>query len=380
MKLTGPEFAALQDALTDSHRDSRDLQQTLKRGGKNLNTISGGGPLPIVIMDVIEYAEARDWVGELVEAARASNPENSELYALAVAMGVEAGGVAVSEDTKDRALGDVTSHLERMVDTDRGIRDMGSFAARMFELQNRVCAVELGKNAGTGFLIGPETVLTNYHVVQPAFDDGPFNPADIRMRFDYRRLRDGRTTNGGIEVEPAPDWLVAARPFSVVDTKPFDEDSSPTESELDYAVIRTKEKVGLRPPSGPGDTARGWEEPIGRDYDFPGDSWLTVVQHPCNNPLSIDETRDAVVRLNGNGTRVHYRNNTMPGSSGSPVLNRDMELVALHHAGQPGSPDFGLPCHQQTTPAEYNEGIPIAKIQSDLAAKELGWVFGGEAP
>jgi hypothetical protein len=70
----------------------------------------------------------------------------------------------------------------------------------------------------------------------------------------------------------------------------------------------------------------------------------------------------------------------MPGSSGSPVLDRNLELVALHHAGQPGSPDFGLDCHQQVTPAEYNEGVPIAAIQRNLAESGLSWVFGSEAP
>jgi hypothetical protein len=105
-----------------------------------------------------------------------------------------------------------------------------------------------------------------------------------------------------------------------------------------------------------------------------------VVQHPCHDPISFDDTMDAVVRTYPNGTRVHYRTNTMPGSSGSPVLNRDLELVALHHSGEPGSPDFRLECHQQVTPAKYNEGIPIATIQAHVAANGHGWVFGSDAP
>ena len=74
---------------------------------------------------------------------------------------------------------------------------------------------------------------------------------------------------------------------------------------------------------------------------------------------------------------MHYTPNTMPGSSGSPVLDRKLELVALHHGGEPGEPDVWLPCNKQTTPASYNEGVPIARIQAHLAYQGLSWVFEG---
>ena len=378
MQLTGDEFAQLSAALGDSHRDYDDLGMTLRRADQRIANITNPGPLPMVIMAVLEYAETRDWVDQLVAAARASNPNNVELYTVAVAMGLEPGGVTVSEDGKS-ALADATAHLERLVDPARGFTDAGSYVARMQEFLVQVCAVELGEKSGTGFLIGPETVLTNYHVVKDAIE-GSFKPADIRVRFDYRKLRDGLTTSAGIEVEPASDWLVDYEPYSTVDSEPYDEQDLPEENELDYAVIRTMEKVGLAPPPGPLDIPRGWIEPIGHVYDFPLDSFIRVIQHPCHDPLKLDDVDDAVVRVNGNGTRVHYRTNTMPGSSGSPVLNGNLDLVALHHSGEPGTPDFELPCQKQVTPAEYNEGIPIASIQNQLASKDLSWVFGGEAP
>jgi len=57
----------------------------------------------------------------------------------------------------EEALARVSANLERMVDPQRGIADLGSFAAKVQELLHRVCAVELGNEWGTGFLIGPET-------------------------------------------------------------------------------------------------------------------------------------------------------------------------------------------------------------------------------
>jgi V8-like Glu-specific endopeptidase len=373
--LTGPEFTELEEALLDAVVDYDDLARTLRRAGRRLQDIAGPGTLPHVVDDVIEFAETRDWVHELVAAARSSNPSNVRLLKVAASIGLEPAGVPRGELTEDRALPEVSAHLERMVDPNRGIADLGSFAAKLQELLGQVCAVELADEFGTGFLIGPKTILTNYHVVQKAINKS-FDPSNIRVRFDYQRLRDGLTTNAGVAFELAAEWLVHAEKYSAVDQKPYDASRLPAEHELDYAVLRTREEIGQQPPSGPVEKERRWIVPRAQEYDFPVDSFLMVVQHPCHDPIAFDDVDDAVVRVNPNGTRVHYRTNTMPGSSGSPVLNRNLDLVALHHAGQPGSPDFGLPCHQQVTKADYNEGIPIAKIQSHLDGLGLSWVFG----
>jgi hypothetical protein len=377
MQLTGQEFAELEDALRDAYTDYDDLASTLRRAGRRIQDVTAPGPMPKVVLSVIEFAETRDWIHELVAAARASNPSNVKLLRVAAAIGLEPGGVDPRAVPEDEALARVTERLERMVDPERGIADLGSFAVRLEELVHQVCAVEVGREFGTGFLIGPETVLTNYHVVEKAIRNG-IDARDVRVRFDYRRLRDGLTTNAGVAFELADDWLVHAEPYSDVDRKPYDDADVPAADQLDFAVLRTREKIGLQPPSGPGDTRRGWLSPVSHGYDFPTDSFLMVVQHPCHDPISWDSADNAVIRVNRNRTRVHYRTNTMPGSSGSPVLNRKLELVALHHAGEPGSPDMWLPCDKQVTKASYNAGIPISEIQRLLEERGLAWVFGGE--
>jgi V8-like Glu-specific endopeptidase len=58
------------------------------------------------------------------------------------------------------------------------------------------------------------------------------------------------------------------------------------------------------------------------------------------------------------GRRLRYRNNTEPGSSGSPVFNFEWELVALHHGGARGK-----------EPVAYNQGIPAAQIRAHVEAK-----------
>ena len=381
MKLTGDEFSALHEALGDAF-EYDELEVLLAKSGHKLANITQPKAMPTVVLKVIEFAERRDWVDGLIAAARSANLQNRQLAAVAAAIGLEPAGVPVSEAHRDQALSATSSNLERLVNASRKIADFGSYAAKISELVRRVCAIEVGTERGTGFLIGPETVLTNHHVVAKAIN-GNFDPAHIVLRFDYRRLRDGKTTNAGVEYRLASgnDWLVDAERHSAADTTTYNAAKLPAANELDYAVLRTKDPVGRKKSSAPARIERGWIEPLDYTYDFPDDSMLMIVQHPCNDPISFDAPDDAVVRVNPNKTRVHYRVNTMPGSSGSPVLNADLELVAIHHAGEPGSPDHWKPCKQQVTPAAYNEGVPIATIRKHLdEVKKKGWVFGGNAP
>jgi hypothetical protein len=90
---------------------------------------------------------------------------------------------------------------------------------------------------------------------------------------------------------------------------------------------------------------------------------LFIVQHPKGDPLQLALDTDAVIGMNANSTRVQYGTNTLPGSSGSPCFDRDWNLVALHHSGDP---DFD-PAHK----AEYNEGIPFSAIRALLAQRGL---------
>ena len=63
-------------------------------------------------------------------------------------------------------------------------------------------------------------------------------------------------------------------------------------------------------------------------------------------------------------TRVVYNVNTRKGSSGSPVFDLKLELIALHHSGG------------KDWPAEsaylYNQGVPIDKIR-DLLKSRNKW-------
>lgn len=378
MRLTPDEYFALEEALLDALADFDEVKRLLRRASIPSGEIAPGA-LAGVIGDVISYAETRDSVPQLVTAARAINPDNVQLMEVAASTGAGAAPVADAVPAAD-AFARTRLQLERMVDPERGIADLGRFSVRILEYTRRVCAVELGTAAGTGFLIGPRTVITNNHVVKKAID-GAFPPEKIVLRFDYKRDREGVVRDAGTEVRLAGDWLVHTSPYSSFDQTDYVEGTTPGPDELDYAVLRLERPLGSEPATQePDGTPRGWVEPRPDEHDFPLDSYLMVVQHPCHDPISYDFAFDGVRRVIGDRLRVHHRVNTMPGSSGSPVLDAHQELVALHHAGQPGRADVWLPCNKQVTAADYNQCIPIATIKRDLDSRDLGWVFGKEEP
>jgi hypothetical protein len=93
--------------------------------------------------------------------------------------------------------------------------------------------------------------------------------------------------------------------------------------------------------------------PAARAYDV-----IFILQHPKGGPLKL--AVGAVDKLNANHTRLRYDTKTDSGSSGSPCLDAKLNLVALHHGGDPDT----------TRLAKYNQGIPIDKIIANAASQK----------
>ena len=87
-----------------------------------------------------------------------------------------------------------------------------------------------------------------------------------------------------------------------------------------------------------------------------------VIGHPGGKGLSLSMQDNRVV--DSKKPKLHYRAPTEPGSSGSPVFNKDWELVALHHAG-----GTSIPSLSGRGTVDANEGIWISAIVEELHAK-----------
>ncbi len=84
MRLSGDQRRELQEALINAFPDKVSLEQMLALElDKNLDEIAGGTNLREVVFRLIRVAEANNWVEDLIDASRKSNPGNSRLEAIA---------------------------------------------------------------------------------------------------------------------------------------------------------------------------------------------------------------------------------------------------------------------------------------------------------
>lgn len=256
--------------------------------------------------------------------------------------------------------------LEQIVKTFGITVSAGDFVERMATSMARICLVRLGgQDLGTGFLVGPDLVLTNHHVLESVIG-GQKMADDVTFVFDFRTMGGavhegpsvGLLIAGADAANPRP-WLVDSTPATDEERRPIAANpdiTQPTDTDhLDFALVRLAEPMGTKP--GHDGAARGHFvlKPSGPTFTFPAESALIIVGHPARPntspqrcaPQVLAIEPDSVMALNPNATRVRYRTNTLRGSSGSPVLSAQWELVALHHFGRTG---------------RYNQGVPAAAI------------------
>jgi hypothetical protein len=201
---------------------------------------------------------------------------------------------------------------------------------RLRELVPAVCRLEVvcaaGIASGTGFRIGPDLVLTNWHVLYP---EG-HQPTAITATFGYEDDGKGVGLSG------------TAIGCDVTSVKANKDD--------DWGVVRVSQPMPAAVP-------------LLSLQQSASPSLLTtafIIQHPGGQRKRVAYARNQVTFFDERV--VQYLSDTQTGSSGSPVFNEEGRLIALHHAGGRPQEVAGQ------APLTKNEGIRIDRVAQGIAA------------
>jgi hypothetical protein len=376
--MPGATFQEIRDAIVDAYTPQSLEETLLFLMNERLDVITPPADFGYRVFKLVEWADMNGRDVELVRAMAKARPRKAKMqaiykkYGMAIPVYVEQAGAAVPSAPTDATDGG----LEKIVRPHLTFAEFGIWRDRMARVEGRVCLITINGNAqGTGFLVGPDAVLTNYHVMEPLLK-GAKGAADFECVFDFKLLAD--KTKAGTHVSlHATDWNIDASPFSKPEAEGKPDQAQPTPEELDYALVRLAEPLGAKPwalnpnPEG-GAPARGWVPVPEAAPAFTSPMGVMIAQHPAGWPLKLAIDTDAIDQanqhwLNGNGTRVRYATNTLGGSSGSPVFDLEWNLIALHHYGDPAF----------NHPAKYNQGVPIGQIRDRLRRAGKEAALGG---
>lgn len=350
-KLSGPQRALLREALLVAFtRPAFDQMLQNNDENKRLDILTTDSALRTQLFELVLLTQMEGWTDTLVAWAQKARPDHARIKSivsdLRMLKSIEADARFV-----DRSL-------EQTVKARSDTMEMEEWVLGFIQLRSAVCRVEdprdPRKALGTGFLVAPDLLLTNYHVMENYLGEAPQRDiSTLAFRFDYALESTGE--NYGKIVSAAVDnWLVSEAPYRTA--------ANGTVPDLDYALIRLAVPVGNDLLGGPlvgeglaGKVARGWLQlsslvPVPSDKDV-----IFIPQHPRGQSMRM-AVGTVLAKPDGH---IRYDTETQAGSSGSPCLDATLKLVALHQGSNSDRP--------KETP--YNEGIRIDAIINHLAAK-----------
>ncbi len=197
-----------------------------------------------------------------------------------------------------------------------------------------------GSWSGTGFLLSPNILLTNHHVL-----NSPAVAAASTAVFNFQTEPDG-TPGATASFRLNPQRLFV---------------TSPIVGGLDYTFCWVDGEPGRR--FGAVRASRG-------TFGIAEGEFANIVSHPAGRMKEVS-LQENLVRWQDDLV-VHYTSDTEPGSSGAAVCDNAWSLVALHHASK-----------ASVAGGTLNEGIKLAAIAADLerrgtsSAREALALFGG---
>ncbi len=205
---------------------------------------------------------------------------------------------------------------------------------------------------GTGFLVSPQLLITNNHVLSSRQE-----ASSSHVEFNYQLGLDGKPlTSVFFDLDPNTFFI--------------------TDELLDYTLVAVK-RVNR---SGADLSHFGWYRLIEAEGKIIIGESVSIIQHPSGELKQVALRENQLIDVLPNF--LHYQTDTAPGSSGSPVFNDQWEVVALHHSGVPERDNRGRILNidgqvwqeeegEQRIAWKANEGVRISRIIKHIKAQPL---------
>jgi endonuclease G, mitochondrial len=355
LNLSNDDRKHLREAIESTYPDPDDLKIFVgEKLSKNLAVVAGGGKYDNVIFTLIQSAIAKGYIEKLILALAKDNPNRSDIQRFCTL--VLRGRVVLNDSREsilEKSAGKIEPSSWEGIDVlseehELFLPKQFTFEADVGKLQQglelaaAVCKITFVDRSptvsGTGVLIAPGFVLTNYHVLSSQMG-GNLHAIAQSARFAFGHV----STQLG---EPAHTEIMKAAGTEPVVTFSFIQ-------ELDYVLIQLapNEDFVIKPV------------PFNATVQLFSRSPLNILQHPEGEEMKVSLSNNGVVKINEEKGLVLYANPTKGGSSGSPCFDSDWKLVALHHKAM------------QTSFGSIREGILFSAIHRHIKESASVVVF-----
>lgn len=341
---TEPAAQELLTRLSQIHPTSKAAQFLAVTAGVDAGFINWDQPVVYIWIDVLNKAFAEGLLRSLVQKQHDLMKDSSPHKAFFADL-LARKQPAFGSDPRDEqgapnfiSKDDEVMELEALLYYDDLTLPIGKIPSLIVTLQKlmtyapSVCRLVVDFNGqsghGTGFRVGPELLLTNWHVLTNPYTAE--RATAVTAEFGYED--DGKGTL-------LPSTLIPCDLTSII-----------TDKKDDWAVIKTTTAM-----------PNAWPIlKLGEACDPKLQEPAYIIQHPGGERKRMGFVRNQVSFFDDRVT--HYLTDTQAGASGSPVWNAEGCLIALHHAGGRPQEVLGKP------PVSKNEGIRISRVISGLKA------------
>ena len=186
--------------------------------------------------------------------------------------------------------------------------------SQMYNLGKKVAYLSMNGWECSGFLVGPDLLMTNHHCLFDGDTGIAHRLQDFKVYMDYYH------------------------DFSKGDVSAGVTQILKSSKELDYALLLLDTPIG---------NIYGWLGINTRTNRLDQSINVKIIQHPDGNSKKISRRDSSITQVFAD--RIHYRADTQGGSSGSPVFSgieadstNEQTVIAIHRAGMKGYANEGV--------------------------------------